>query len=56
MPVVSDKPMSLRAIRRRLIFLSNLDRELQPAELAEYRSLRLILRRELFSRLSLEKR
>jgi len=48
--------MSLRAMRRRFILLSNLGRELLPAELAEFHALRLALRREIFGRISLEKR
>ena len=52
----ATKPMSLRTIRRRLTVLSNLDRQFSPSELLEFHTLRLVLRRELFSRLSLEKR
>ena len=48
--------MSVGAKRRRLTILSNLERTLTPAELGELCSLRLALRRELFSRIVLEKR
>jgi hypothetical protein len=39
-----------------LRILANLERTLTPAELGELCSLRLALRRELFSRITLEKR
>jgi hypothetical protein len=40
---------------RRLRILANVERTLTPAELGELCSLRLALRRELFSRITLEK-
>jgi hypothetical protein len=48
--------MSLRAMRKRLKTLANLERTLTPAELNQLCSLRLSLRRQLFSQIVLEKR
>jgi hypothetical protein len=48
--------MTLRAMRRRLNRLINLERDLSPSELNELCSLRGCLRKELFARIELQKR
>jgi hypothetical protein len=50
------KARTIRGARRRLTILSNLERELSPTEKRELCSLRFCLRRELFSRIQLQKR
>ena len=43
-------------MRRRLVFLANLEREPLPAELVEFCDLRAALRQALFGRITLDKR
>ena len=57
MPVLNKtKWMSSPTKRRRLAILSQLERELSPAEIDELCSLRLSLRKELFAKIQLQKR